>query len=335
MSDLIQRIDNYITKSRVGLVPKKVDIHRAGKLFQGIRWVRPGKDLRTPSGLRIPPAWKDVWMSPDKSRALQAFGFDSKGRKQYIYSVKHTGKSSAAKFQRLKSFNKAYPSLIKRIEQDFNKNEEARVLYLISKTGFRIGSDKDTKASVKAFGASTIQCQHANVSGDYITFDFIGKKGVHIRKKIKDPKIASFMGMRCKRNKDGPIFDTSDSKVRDYLSWIPLGRKFEIKDFRLYIGTSIALREMKKMNIPDSEKQFKNARKEIAIKVSNVLGNSPAIALKSYISPEVFSSWEAKTKEFIKKSEDDYSSTIEDFLDSIMYDEEVPWEDEPIDNEDE
>jgi DNA topoisomerase IB len=36
-------------------------------------------------GLRIPPAWAEVWISPDPLGHIQATGTDSKGRLQYLY----------------------------------------------------------------------------------------------------------------------------------------------------------------------------------------------------------------------------------------------------------
>ena len=35
--------------------------------------------------LRIPPAWTDVWISPDPFGHIQATGTDSKDRVQYLY----------------------------------------------------------------------------------------------------------------------------------------------------------------------------------------------------------------------------------------------------------
>lgn len=35
--------------------------------------------------LAIPPAWRDVWISPDPLGHIQAAGFDKAGRKQYRY----------------------------------------------------------------------------------------------------------------------------------------------------------------------------------------------------------------------------------------------------------
>ena len=35
--------------------------------------------------LAIPPAWKDVWISPSARSKLQATGVDAAGRTQYLY----------------------------------------------------------------------------------------------------------------------------------------------------------------------------------------------------------------------------------------------------------
>lgn len=35
--------------------------------------------------LVIPPAWTDVWISPNPRSKLQATGYDAAGRKQYLY----------------------------------------------------------------------------------------------------------------------------------------------------------------------------------------------------------------------------------------------------------
>jgi DNA topoisomerase-1 len=37
------------------------------------------------NGLVIPPAWRNVWVSPDPRGYIQATGIDDAGRKQYLY----------------------------------------------------------------------------------------------------------------------------------------------------------------------------------------------------------------------------------------------------------
>lgn len=122
-------------------------------------------NLRTPSGGKVPPAWTQVWITSDPHSHIQAIGRDTKDRRVYLYSAEHMGRASAAKFSRLKAFTEVYPRLIKKIQRDKHISEEARALYLIAKTGFRIGSDSETRATVKAFGASTLKCSQVKVEG--------------------------------------------------------------------------------------------------------------------------------------------------------------------------
>jgi len=116
--------------------------NRHKKLFAPV-----GVKLTTPSGAKVPPGWRDVWMTTDSRSPVQAIARDSKGRWVYLYSAEHMGTAAADKFVRLRTFVKAYPSLLKRIKRDMKISEDALALYLIAQTGFRIGSDSETQAA--------------------------------------------------------------------------------------------------------------------------------------------------------------------------------------------
>ncbi len=283
-------------------------------------------NLLTPSGARIPPAWKDVWITDDPRSRIQAIGQDSKGRRVYLYSAEHMGRAAAAKFSRLKAFWKAYPSLIKKVERDMKKSEEARVLYLIAKTGFRIGSDSETLARVKAFGASTLRCSHVSIEGNKLSFDFIGKKGIRVSKVLKNTFLARDIAGRCDGGTDKNIFRTTDDGIRAYLNSIQGGSEFMVKDFRTYLGTLIAFRKIKTMPVPASSREFKKYRREVGRTVASALGNSPTIALNSYVSPEVFCAWESSQVLRTEIVGGKPVSAANEFLDCIHYDQEVPLE---------
>lgn len=241
--------------------------------------------------LRIPPAWKEVEINPDVNARLQATGKDAKGRRQYIYSAEHSAAMSAEKFARQKEFHKALPKLRATIAKDLKDpklspkdKEAAAVLALIDKTGFRVGSDTDTGAEKQAYGASTLQAKHVKIDGDKISFDFVGKKGVTITKTLEDKDLAKLLKPRVARG--GKLFDTSDSAVRDYLH--ARDGDFKVKDFRTHRAMYVTLRTMKGMPRPANKKEFDAARKHIATTVAADLGNTPAIALASYIDPSVW-----------------------------------------------
>ncbi len=280
----------------------------------------------TPSGARVPPGWTNVWMTTDPRSSIQAIGQDSKGRRVYLYSAEHIGMATAAKFSRLKAFSKAYPSLIKKIKRDIKSSEDALVLYLIAKTGFRIGSNSETRATVKGFGASTLMCSHVNIEGNKLAFDFIGKKGIRVNKILKDTLLARNIAERCDNSSDHKIFKTTDDEIRAYLSSISKGSEFAVKDFRTYLGTLTAFRKIKTMPIPQNGREFKRYRKEVGKRVATELGNSPTIALKSYVSPEVFCAWETNSPSPKKSMRGKHFSFTNEFLECIHYDQEVPME---------
>ena len=205
--------------------------NRHKKLFAPV-----GVKLTTPFGGKVPPGWRNVWMTTDPQSPV-AIGKDSKDRWVYLYFAEHMGLAVVAKFARLRAFRKAYPSLLKRIKRDMQTSEAALALYLIAQTGFRIGSKAETRAAVKAFGASTLKCAHVNIDADHISFDFTGKKGVRVNKTIKDKFLADNIANRCRAGPDQRIFNTTADGIRAYLNRISTSRGFTVKDFRTYLGT--------------------------------------------------------------------------------------------------
>jgi DNA topoisomerase-1 len=61
--------------------------------------------------LVIPPAWKDVWISPGARAKLQATGVDAAGRRQYLYHADFRARQEQAKFDKLIRFAERLPDL--------------------------------------------------------------------------------------------------------------------------------------------------------------------------------------------------------------------------------
>jgi DNA topoisomerase IB len=65
-----------------------------------------------------------------------------------------------------------------------------------------------------------------------------------------------------------------------------------VKDLRTYHANTTAADEIAKhKTAPKSKQEFLQRRKEVATKVSARLGNTPVMALNSYINPSVFDPW--------------------------------------------
>ena len=76
----------------------------------GNRIKDPAKIERIES-LVIPPAWKDVWISPRARPKLQATGVDKAGRRQYLYHPAFRAQQEQAKFDKLVRFAERLPDL--------------------------------------------------------------------------------------------------------------------------------------------------------------------------------------------------------------------------------
>jgi DNA topoisomerase-1 len=249
------------------------------------------KDSDRLKALGVPPDWTDVQVSINPNAGLQATGKDAKGRTQYWYSAEHDEKAAAEKFERVKEFasvaDKVSAQTLKDLESDDPEvREAAAALYVIEKTAFRIGSNAETKADKKAYGVTTLLGKHVRVlEGGRVSFRFPGKSGVLNAKIIKDPVLHKMMSER-KGGSDAPLFDTSGDKVRDYMDRTAPG--FHPKDYRTHQGTAIALLEIDKRKKVKTEKEFKHAQKMVAKVVAAHLGNTPTVAIESYINPAVW-----------------------------------------------
>lgn len=256
-------------------------------------------DLAYLKKLGIGPAYTEVRVNPDfKTDGLVASMVDEKGRAVRLYSKAHTKNAAQEKFERLKAFNAAMPGMQKRIRADMDSTDPktkaaARVLYLVEKTAFRIGSDRDTGADKQAYGASTLQVKHATVEGDTITFKFVGKKGVSQKHKIKDAELARLVTEQMVgKEPTAKLWEADDNDVRAYLVTLPKAKHFLVKDFRTWNATALAVELIAKakQKLFTDEKAFAKFQKVIATKVSKRLGNNPKMAMDSYID---YHTWDA------------------------------------------
>ena len=67
---------------------------------------------------------------------------------------------------------------------------------------------------------------------------------------------------------------------------------FKTKDLRTLLAHDLAAREVAARPAPTTQKEYDKARREVGAVVYASLGNTPAVALGSYIDPAVFGSWQ-------------------------------------------
>src|SRR5204863_4185350 len=107
--------------------------------------------LRRIESLRIPPAWRDVRISPYAGAKLQATGRDRAGRLQYLYHAEFRARQERAKFEKLIRFGEKLPDLREamaaHIELDPLEFEWTAALAarLISQRWFRVRDERYAK----------------------------------------------------------------------------------------------------------------------------------------------------------------------------------------------
>src|SRR5712675_550693 len=71
--------------------------------------------------LVLPPAWEDVWISPDAKANLQATGKDAKGRLQYRYHENWTQARAEGKLDSMTGFAKTLTLIRKKVNVDLKQ----------------------------------------------------------------------------------------------------------------------------------------------------------------------------------------------------------------------
>src|SRR5918997_4917360 len=70
--------------------------------------------------LAIPPAWRDVWISPRANAKLQATGVDKAGRRQYLYHPEYRAQQEQAKYDKLIRFAERLPQIREALAADLD-----------------------------------------------------------------------------------------------------------------------------------------------------------------------------------------------------------------------
>ncbi|VVT23654.1 DNA topoisomerase-1 [Sphingomonas sp. EC-HK361] len=239
----------------------------------------------------LPPAYRDAWFSPKANGHIQAVGWDEKGRKQYRYHADFRAAREDEKYDLCGAFGEKLPKLRARVEADLRRRNMgkdsavAAIVRLLDLGHLRVGNEGYAKAN-KSFGATTLRNRHAVLKGKTLKLQFKAKSGKLRVLTITDNSLSRFVrkcqdlpGQHLFRWLDdaGESHPVSSSDVNDYIR-DAMGDEFTAKHFRTW-GASVVAYEA-----------LASAKTDISLKtmlepVVEKLGNTPAIARKSYVHP--------------------------------------------------
>jgi DNA topoisomerase I len=266
---------------------------------RGVRITDEAKLARIES-LVIPPAWRDVRISPRAGAKVQATGLDVAGRRQYRYHPEFRARQDEEKFNRLIGFAERLPelrrSMAAHVEHDPLDRERvsAIALRLIDEGWFRVGSDRYARES-RTYGITTLTKGHVTVDRSKIVFRFPGKNKIRVHRAIVDSELAELVrellrvpgGRRLFRYEwEGDLYNLTGKRLNDYVG-IYLGDQFTAKDFRTWGGTLTAAIGLAERGPAETETEAKRNIAAVMRRVAERLGNTPAVARGSYVSPAV------------------------------------------------
>jgi DNA topoisomerase IB len=277
--------------------------------YQGPRGeiLRSKEVLERIGSLHVPPAWTDVWISPDQASHLQATGRDAKGRKQYLYHHLWSEERAHKKFDDMLDFARALPNLrlvtgAALVEPGLGRRRVMSLgLRLLDLGLFRIGTERYAEHN-HTYGLVSVLREQVEVNEGQAKFDYVAKWAKRRVVVISDAAAVSAIAEQKARiggppqlmsfQHSGAWAHVTPDEVNNFLR-VEASGPFSAKEFRTWHATVIAATELA---VHDPEGVSLTRRKGMvreAIKnVASNLGNTPAVALGSYVDPRVVKQFE-------------------------------------------
>ena len=278
---------------------------RAGKGFVYLNeFGQPlaAEDVLRCKQLVIPPAWRQVWICPSPNGHIQAVGTDDAGRRQYLYHPYWRLKRDQSKHDRVLTVAARLPTARRRVIKHLQmkgmpyERAMAAAFRLLDLGFFRIGGEAYAEAN-NSYGLATIHKEHVSIQGRTVVFDYVAKSGQERYVALADNLVRAAVRDLLSRRDSGPELlayedstgwhDINSTEINTYIKGV-VGGEVSAKDFRTWHGTVIAEVSLagaveKSRSVSARKRAVSSAMKE----VSKYLGNTPAVARKSYVDPRL------------------------------------------------
>ena len=252
--------------------------------------------------LVIPPAWEQVWICPAPNGHLQAVGTDDAGRRQYLYHERWRIKRDESKHDRVLTVAARLPTARRKVAKDLKlegmpyERALGTAFRLLDLGFFRIGGEAYAESN-NSYGLATIRKEHVSIEGGSVIFEYTAKSGQERYVALADDLVRAAVREMLRRRRGGPELlayqdgrhwrDVSSAEINAYIK-DKVGEDVSAKDFRTWHGTVIAAVALAQANerartVAARKRAVSGAMKQVAL----YLGNTPAVARKSYVDPRL------------------------------------------------
>ena len=159
-------------------------------------------------GLVIPPAWQDVWISPNPAAELQATGIDAAGTTAVPLPPRLTARRRSRRsttglvrfgelLPGLRAVGRASTSGASRSAPEWTL---AHAVTLINRAWFRVGSEQYARSVADLRGDDACASVTSTSAGRALRFTFRAKHRTLVRATLVDPELADGDQASCSRS---------------------------------------------------------------------------------------------------------------------------------------
>lgn len=227
---------------------------------------------------------------------------DGRGERQNAYTQRFHENSARQKWERILAFRDAVPRFIRRGKRQLGTAEHGTLSHqgltiamIIALTGLRPGSERSLQKTGHR-GISTLTSGNVQIAGDVVTFKYTGKAGKENTGTLRSRALARTLRKYKRGKKRGDrLFETTAlANAREHL---PEGML--LKDLRTIRATNEAIKALDAIVAPPpltgnqakDRRLLRKALRQASAQVAEVLNNTPAVAMASYIHPTIFEHW--------------------------------------------
>jgi DNA topoisomerase IB len=273
------------------------------------------RELARLRALAVPPAWTDVWICTDTEGHIQAVGVDAAGRRQYVYHDRWREARDRAKFDRVLRLARRLPTVREEVTGSLAAGGLGRdrvlagALRMMELGAFRVGGDQytpeDDEDDEGSFGLATLRVEHVRRARGAVRVSYPAKGGAWRDVALRDPELHRLVGALLRRGGAAPEqdllvyrngrswHDVRAEDVNEYLKQLA-GDEFTAKDLRTWHATVLSAVTLAGVDA-DSARTARGRKLALAQSFRDVaehLGNTPAVARRSYVDPRVGAAFE-------------------------------------------
>lgn len=292
---------------------------RYGRAFvyldlEGVR-ILDEQHLARITALAIPPAWRDVWISPWPHGHIQAAGLDAAERRQYLYHQQWRARRDRLKHDHVLDVARRLPGARRKVRRDLELDGMPRekvlalAFRLLDLAYLRVGGEGYALRH-GSYGLATLLREHVRVlppetpdDPGRVHLNFPAKSGQVRDTVVEDDAVATLTRALVRRadpgpellawrDADGEWHDVTSADVAAYVK-LRLGDDATPKDFRTWHATVLAARGLAAAGPPPRGERARRRILTAVVKdVAEELGNTPAVCRASYIDPRLLDLWQ-------------------------------------------